>query len=281
MSEEVINQVASEAPVESQSEAPQLSEREQIEQEAINRYRESQQSQEERESGMPEGYNEDGTQQEELIGGKFKSQEDLLNAYKELEKKMSSNQEKPQAQQSESEATQEDAAPTETGSFSAAKFEQEYAENGSLSEDSYAELEKQGFSRAQVDAYINGQSYYGESVKNAVYDSVGGQENYVEVINWASDNMPPEIIKEYNDAVDSLDQAKMLRTLEYMNLKKNGSQPTAPRRLEGDAPAAGIQPFASKLEWQNAQSNRLYGKDAKYTNMVDQRYLAARKRGTI
>jgi hypothetical protein len=278
MSEEVINEVASEAPAESQSEAPQLSEREQIEQEAINRYRESQQSQEERESGMPEGYNEDGTQQEELIGGKFKSQEDLLAAYKELESKL--GQPKTESEKPVTEAPEDSESPSEDG-FSAAKYEQEYAENGSLSDESYADLEKQGFSKAQVDAYIQGQKSYGESVRNAVYDAVGGQENYVEVVNWASDNMPPEIIKEYNDAVDSLDQAKMLRTLEYMNFKKNEAAPSAPRRLEGDAPAAGIQPFASKLEWQNAQSNRLYGKDAKYTNMVDQRYLAARKRGTI
>jgi hypothetical protein len=93
--------------------------------------------------------------------------------------------------------------------------------------------------------------------------------------------MPPEIIKEYNDAVDSLDQAKVLRTLEYMALKRGNAPAAAPRKLEGDAPAGGIQPFASKLEWQNAQSNRLYGKDAKYTNMVDQRYLQSRKRGLI
>lgn len=280
MSEEVMNNVTSEVQSESTA-APALSEREQIEQEAIARYRESQQSQEERESGMPEGYNEDGTEKEELIGGKFKTQEDLLNAYQELEKKMSAPKQEQQTEQTQSEAPKEDTATKEVGGVNVTQYEQEFAENGSLSEQSYADLEKQGFSKAQVDAYINGQQYYGESVKNAVYESVGGQENYVEVINWASNNMPPEIIKEYNDAVDSLDQAKMLRTLEYMKFKMGDSQPSAPRRLEGDAPAGGIQPYTSKVEWQNAQSNRLYGKDAKYTNMVDQRYLASRKRGTI
>lgn len=281
MSEEVINEVTSEVPAEAPSESPQLSEREQIEQEAINRYRESQQTQEERESGMPEGYNEDGTEKEELIGGKFKSQEDLLNAYQELEKKLSSNQKDVQEEPAPAETTEETTAQEETGTFSITDYEKEFAENGSLSDQSYADLEQKGFSKAQVDAYIQGQQFYGESVKNTVYDSVGGQENYVEVINWASDNMPPEIIKEYNEAVDSLDQSKMLRTLEYMNFKKNEAAPSAPRRLEGDAPAGGIQPYTSKVEWQNAQSNRLYGKDPKYTNMVDQRYLASRKRGLI
>lgn len=272
MSDEVTSST-SESVAES-TEAPQLSEREQIEQEAINRYRESQKTPEERDSGMPEGYNEDGTPKEDLIGGKFKSQDDLLKAYQELEKKMSQPKETPKVE----EKTKEPAATT---GFSAATYEQEYAANGSLSEKSYADLESKGFSREQVDAYIKGQTHYAEAVKTNIYNSVGGQEQYVEIINWASNNMPPEIIKEYNDAVDSLDQDKVLRTLEYMALKRGSAPSSAPRKLEGDAPAAGIQPFTSKLEWQTAQSNRLYGKDPKYTNMVDQRYLASRKRGLI
>jgi hypothetical protein len=42
-----------------------------------------------------------------------------------------------------------------------------------------------------------------------------------------------------------------------------------------------MQPFADKNQWQLAQQNRLYGKDAKYTNMVDKRFLASRKRGIL
>ena len=87
------------------------------EQEAINRYRESQQTEEERGQGMPEGYNDDGTPQEELIAGKFKSQEDLLTAYQELEKKMSQKQ--PEPDQSETETTQETTEPAAEGSFNA------------------------------------------------------------------------------------------------------------------------------------------------------------------
>lgn len=249
------------------------------EQEAIARYRESQQSTEERESGMPEGYNEDGTPQEELIAGKFKSQDDLLNAYQELEKKLSQKQ--PEPDQSEKETAQETPEPAEEGSFNTTKFEQEFVENGSLSDDSYAELEAKGFSKAQVDAYIKGQQAYASSLQNDIYSSVGGQESYVDIINWASENMSPDIIKDYNDAVDSMDKDRILRNLEYMSLKKGQSAPRETRRIEGNAPASGVQPFTNKNEWQRAMTDRLYGKDAKYTNMVDQRYLAARKKGIL
>lgn len=248
------------------------------EQEAIARYRESQQTQEERGQGMPDGYNEDGTPQEELIAGKFKSQEDLLNAYQELEKKMSQKQ--PEPDQSETETTQK-SEPAADGSFTTTAYEQEFVENGSLSDKSYSELEAKGFSRAQVDAYIKGQQAYASSLQNDIYSSVGGQENYMETINWASENMSPDIIKDYNDAVDSMDKDRILRNLEYMSLKKGQSAPRETRRLEGNAPASGVQPFTNKNEWQRAMTDRLYGKDAKYTNMVDQRYLAARKKGIL
>ena len=248
------------------------------EQEAIARYRESQQTAEERGQGMPEGYNEDGTPQEELIGGKFKSQEDLLKAYQELEKKNSQKQ--PEPDQSEKEITQK-TEPAADGSFTTTAYEQEFVENGSLSDNSYAELEAKGFSRAQVDAYIKGQQAYASSLQNEIYSSVGGQENYMETINWASENMSPDIIKDYNDAVDAMDKDRILRNLEYMSLKKGQSAPRETRRLEGNAPASGVQPFTNKNEWQRAMTDRLYGKDAKYTNMVDQRYLAARKKGIL
>lgn len=269
MSEEIVNQDVEGA------EAPQKSEREIIEQEAIAKYRESQQSKEERESGMPEGYNDDGTPQEELIAGKFKSQEDLLKAYQELEKKQGQPKEEAPTE------TQETKEPAADGSFNTATFEQEFAETGGLSENSYAELEKRGFSKAQVDAYIQGQQAYAQSMQSDIYGSVGGQENYSEIIKWASENMSPDIIKDYNDAVDSMDKERILRNLEYMSLKKGQSAPREARRLEGDSPASGVQPFGNKNEWQRAMTDRLYGKDAKYTNMVDQRYLAARKKGIL
>lgn len=250
------------------------------EQEAISRYRESQQSQEERGQGMPEGYNDDGTPQEELIAGKFKSQEDLLTAYQELEKKMGQPKEEPQVDSAEAQDSQTE-EPAAEGSFSPTKYEQEFVANGGLSDDSYAELQKAGFSREQVDAYIRGQQAYASNIQTDIYSSVGGQESYVELINWASDNIEPETIKDYNDAVDSMDVARMKRTLEYMNLKRGQSAPREARRLEGNAPAGGVQPYSNKNEWQRDMTNRLYGKDAKYTNMVDQRYLAARKKGIL
>lgn len=261
---------------------PQLSERERVEQEAVARFRETQKTAEEKASGVPDGYNEDGTKQEELLGGKFKSQEDLLKAYQELEKKMSQPKDEPaDTPTKDEEVTDAPKEPEDTSEFSAAKYEQEFVKNGSLSDESYADLEKKGFTRNQVDQYIQGQKAYADGVRNEIYTSVGGQQEYVDIVTWASENMPPASIKEYNEAVDSVNKDKVLAQLEYMKFKRDQAQPRETRRLEGNAPVGGLQPYSDKNEWQKAMTDRLYGKDAKYTNMVDQRYLAARKRGIL
>ena len=274
---QVEGEVAQEADVSGQ---PQLSDRERVEQEAIQRYRESQKTSDEKAAGMPDGYNDDGTQKEDLIAGKFKSQEELLKAYKELESKLG----KPKEESTDKPADKVEEAPTEAAAnLQVVKYEQEFADNGSLSDKSYGDLEKMGFTKQQVDQYIQGQQSYANNMRESVYSSVGGQEEYTSIINWASENLPSDIIKDYNDSVDSMNQEKILRNLEYMKFKKEQTVPSqaGPRRLEGTAASSGIQPYGDKNEWQRAQTDRLYGKDAKYTNMVDQRYLAARKRGIL
>ena len=259
------------------AEVQQVSERDTIEQEAVARYKESQLTEAERGQGTPEGYNDDGTATEELLAGKFKTQDDLLTAYKELEKKLGQPKEDTAAPAEEASGD----APASPVNFDTSSYEAEFSTNGSLSENSYAELAKKGFDKNAVDQYIQGQTYYAKSIQSDVYGTVGGQDNYTEIVQWASQNLEPEIIKEYNDAVDTLNVAKVKRDLEYMQLKMGQNQPTPTRRIEGDSVAGGLQPFTDKNEWQRAQTNRLYGKDAKYTNMVDSRYLAARKKGII
>ena len=275
MAEENVQPVAGEVP---NGESPPMSEQQRVEQEAIARFRESQKTAEEKNQGMPEGYNEDGTEQEELLGGKFKTQDDLLKAYQELEKKIGQPKTEPAETKPEGEKAGDPPSEAPAG---VAKYEQEFVDTGSLSEQSYADLAKMGFTKTQVDQYIQGQQFYAEAVRSEVYNSVGGQEQYVEIINWASENMSPATIKEYNDAVNAVNKDKVLSTLEYMKFKKEQAQPRETRRLEGNAPVEGVQPFTNKNDWQAAATNRLYGKDAKYTNMVDQRYLASRKRGIL
>ena len=255
---------------------PEPTAQEVSDQAAVARYKASLETEATTTTTTPEGYNDDGTPKEELIAGKFKSQEDLVKAYSELEQKLGQPKEEvtpPEAPADSQHAAQE--------GFSAAKYEQEFASSGELSEASYKELEKSGFNKGDVDRYIQGQTAYSDAMTSKVYEKAGGQEQYTALITWAADNADPAVVTEYNEALASMDEGRITRNLEYMKYKMNESIPADARRLEGDAPGGGLQPFADKNAWQLAQTNRLYGKDRNYTAMVDKRYLASRKKGIL
>ena len=263
-----------------ETQVPVLSEREQIEQEAINRYKESLKTDTANTNEVPDGYNEDGTPKEELIAGKFKSQDDLLKAYQELEKKLGQpkNEEtKPVENTSEQTATNNEGKQVDVS-----KFHAEFGANGSLSDASYQELEKLGFSKKDVDDYIEGQQLLANTFANSLFEKAGGQDKYIEMVNWASQNVDRNIIEDYNKAIADGNRQKVTQLAEYMNFKYQEALPKEQVRITGNSDSyGGMQPFAHKDEWQQATISRLYGKDAKYTNMVDKRYLESRRRGLI
>jgi hypothetical protein len=67
-----------------------------------------------------------------------------------------------------------------------------------------------------------------------------------------------------------------------MSLKR-GDVTRQPNRVtgSGDNDVGGLKAFTDKGEWMEATSNRLYGRDKKYTDMVDGRYLKSKSKGTI
>lgn len=271
---------------------PQVNEaQQQVEQQALDKFNESQQSAQEHISGqtdeLPDGYNADGTPKEELIAGKFKSQEDLLQAYQELEKKLGGNNQEPPATPTEPKVEEKAETkveePTDTDAPAFSKFHEEFQANGSLSEDSYKDLEKMGLSKNDVDAYIEGQKAIAEKFTSKVFELTGGEENYNNLVSWASENMDASTITEYNEALKKGDSDKVFRLVEYMNLKQGNTTPSEPNRIEGQATndTGGLKPFENKNEWQRAMSDRNYGRDPRYTNMVDKRYLASLKKGNI
>lgn len=268
----------------------QLTEQQIVEQEAIAKYRQSQ-GLDQDPNEMPEGYNPDGTPQEDLIGGKFKSQEDLLQAYQELEKKLSNPPASDDSQGNGEDETPAGETPpddkqTEDNGVDTKvnieKYGQELQKNGSLSEDSYKELADMGFSKQDVDNYIATRQVMASNFTNTVYERAGGNEAYTELVTWASENMPRAVIDDYNTALSNADTDRVTNLIDLMKFKKGESDPQAPRRLEGEADSYnGVQPFSDKSEWQRYTSNRLYGRDQKFTRMVDNRYLASRKKGLI
>lgn len=144
-----------------------------------------------------------------LIGGKFKSQDDLLNAYNELQKKLGQDtpEETDEATEEVEEAPEE--APTEDQSEVVkqntdymVELQKAYGDNGELPEEAI-----EHFSKMDPKDLI--QSYLAYSSKtragtvqqseiNAIKGTVGGEEAYNDMLDWARTNLNADEISDFN-----------------------------------------------------------------------------------
>ena len=132
----------------------------------------------------------------------------LKQSYEELERKMHSP-DVPIDVQDDLGIPQD--VPVAEGAFDIAALTEEYTQNGSLSENSYQQLEDGGISRDMANQHIAGQRALGEQIGNEVKNSVGGSENYSGMVDWAKSNYSQEQIVAYDNAVNSgnIEFAKM------------------------------------------------------------------------
>lgn len=128
------------------------------------------------------------------ILGKFKTQEDLVKSYQELEKKLGES--KPQ------EDTPKEELKTDTPiNFDFTSAQKEFEDNGELSEQTISGLEKAGLPKSYIDNYIAGLDAVAKQFENQAYESAGGEENYKRMTDWVSNNLPESEIKQFNENI--------------------------------------------------------------------------------
>lgn len=148
-------------------------------------------------------------------GDKFQGDYNKLKqSYEELEKKMhgsnnNNDEDVPVDVQEELGIPQD--VPVADAPFDIAALTKEYTENGSLSAESYKQLEDGGISNDMANQYIAGQKALGAQIGNDVKNTVGGEDNYNGMVEWAKNNYSPEQITAYDNAVNSgnIELAKM------------------------------------------------------------------------
>lgn len=140
---------------------------------------------------------------------KFANAEELAKAYGELEKRMSGKptEDKP-VEGNDLKIKAKEEVQTENSLDS---FYTEYAEKGSLTEESYTKLSAMGINKETVDAYILGQEALAQQHNASIVSTVGGQENYNNMVQWAAENLSKSEIDAFNNTVDngSLEQAQL------------------------------------------------------------------------
>lgn len=210
----------------------------------------------------------DSNEETELIDGKFKSQEELLKAYKELESKLG----KPKEEQSKEETlvpqTQEAAKQTATEKgvdFDA--LNKEFAEKGELSEDTYKTLEAKGINKESVDSYIKGQQALAEAAVARLQTLAGGEESYNAMIAWAKESLSEQEKNAFNTTISNKDTAEFAIQGLYARYKAQAE----PNRLRGVPTTSANSGYSSQREMMRDMASREYQTDPAYRKMVEQK----------
>lgn len=199
----------------------------------------------------------------EWLPEKFKTAEDMARAYSELEKKQSS----PQQQEETPQQNTTEEAPQE--GLTLEKYYDEWVGEGTLSEESYTELEKAGLPKELVDGYIEGQKALADQSIGRMYDSVGGEENYKELMEWASNNLSDDEQNAFNDTIDNGSQQQMDFAIQGLMAKAGivGTD-TNTQILQGETNLTNNDVFSSVAQVTEAMSDPRYEKDPAYRKSV-------------
>lgn len=207
---------------------------------------------------------------------KFKSAEDMAQAYSELEKKLG---QAPKEDQAEAEQVEEKAENKEeqteenvSEAYQAvAEASKEFFENdGTLSEETYNALEKAGLPRDLVDSYAAGQQALLQSEEAQIQSVANGQ--YDAMAEWANENLPQEEIDAFDEAVTggTVQQAKL--AVQGLYARYQNSVGSTPKLTQGAVAGTSTMPFKSMQELARAQSDPRYRSgDKAYHEEIDRR----------
>jgi hypothetical protein len=213
---------------------------------------------------------------ESLLAGKYKTPEELEKAYKELEAKLGStkeNEETPKENEEETKEaedvpqTKEEAeAKVEEAGLDFSKLNDEYAQAGELSEDTYKALEAKGIDKQTVDAYIAGQEALAQQEVAKLHQSVGGEEEFTAMIEWAADNLNDTDKAKFNKAVENPDVAEFAIQGLYAKYRADAG----PTFVTGNTTSS-TSGYQSQREMMRDMASPQYRTDAAYRKAVEQK----------
>ena len=152
---------------------------------------------------------------------------------------------------------------------------------GTITEEMYASLEGAGLSRASVDSYLAGraaQEGYAEQVPDlsekdvdSIKSTVGGDEEYGKIVNWAADNLSKDVIESFDDLISTGNIGAIKLAVNGMKAQYEDANGYEGRMLTGKAPQTSGDVFRSHPELVAAMSDPRYDSDPAYRQDVMQK----------
>lgn len=235
---------------------------------------------------MPES-NQSQTQQEtqstqsrpEGLPEKFKSVTDMAKSYAELEKKLGEQSQqkqneypnRPSASDPNPAVVKKNNASLEVAEtavkdagLNMETLQKEYSEKGELDDKSYKALEKVGITRQYVDNYIAGQQALAERMASEIKGTVGGDDAYTEMVDWAASNMSDSEKQAYNRAVNSPDKETVKLAVTALKAQFDRANGVEPKLMAGKAKPSMEQGYKSWAQVTRDMSDPRYSKDPAY-----------------
>ena len=216
----------------------------------------------------------------EWLPDKFGTPQDLLNAYNQLEQQYTQVSQQQQEYEDAQVGEQEIADIQSTTVPQVAQlldernldinvFQQEYNELGELSQDAYDALEEAGLAPTVVDAWLAGQEAIADQSISEIYASVGGEQNYNAMLEWASNNLEQWELDAFNDSIENLDPNAMFAVQGLMARMQN-AEGIPPRLMTGESIPSTAPRFESLAQVTEAMRDPKYSSDPAYRAQVAQ-----------
>ena len=249
----------------------------------INTHEEQTESQEHVEAMIQKGEelearnNPNQEERPDWLPEKFKNVEQMAEAYGHLEKKLGSGEseaeapteEAPQQEAPEVDATASDVKQAvENAGVNFDSLQAEYDENGQLSEDAYNKLSEAGFPQDLVNSWIAGQEALAKDYQTSVYNIVGGEQAYSDMVNWAGENLSENEVAAYDRAVSSGDIEMVKLAVSGLQTKYQANEGTDPSLIEGQSSNSSGGVYSSWSEVTSAMRDPRYKSDPAYRQSV-------------
>ena len=227
-------------------------------------------------------------QQEGLLAGKYKDAAELEKAYVELQSKLGEKNNKDSGEvgdtkdskEVESEETTEETEETPQTSPEAeliTSASEEFESKGELTAETIEKFSAMN-SKDLVNAYVELQknapdqtesvSDLSDASVNEVKNSVGGEEAYANIVNWAGENLDPKSIEAFDTIVNSGSVDAIKLAVSGLKSQYENSNGYEGKMYTGKAPQTSKDVFRSQAELVAAMSDRRYDRDPAYSQDV-------------
>jgi len=203
-------------------------------------------------------------QEQSLLAGKYKNAEELEQGYLELQRKMSevqpSQQEQPQTPDVSDQLAKAYESYTSDKNFDVSAFENVSKEDlikaffeNSEEVPQAEESEGPDLTQEQVDGMMN---------------SVGGKEQYQQIMNWAVQNLPKSDIEAFDAIIESANPSSIAMAVEAMAKRFTDANGQEGRMIQGRSAPTGVDSYRSQAEMIRDMSDPRYETDPAYRNDV-------------